>query len=297
MADQTVAVLGLGNMGAALARALKEGGYNVTAWNRSYRGVLATDLGISLAPDLTSAIKSSQTIISCLSNYAITRGVLEPHQEADALRGKSLIQLSTGLPAEASAMAAWARAKEIQYLDGKIAVVPKSIGLESTVIFYAGDRTVFEDHLPILGKLGGRPTFVGTEAEASSIADFGFLCFFFLSTIGLLYGSAFCQAAGLDEQRFLTLVPHFQKDISGRLPAFQKAIASDDFVNEIQSTLDVGLNGAELLTATARRLGLVPEPAEFIATCFRRAVERGFGGMDTGALVKIFRDCSLAGQS
>jgi hypothetical protein len=41
-----------------------------------------------------------------------------------------------------------------------------------------------------------------------------------------------------------------------RLPSFQKALASGDFSTDIQSTLKVDMNGAKLLAATARQLGL-----------------------------------------
>src|SRR5437867_3205288 len=121
MAIRRVAVLGLGNMGAALVRALKHGGHSVISWNRSNRSGLAADLGISLAPDPAAAIRLADTVITCLSSYSATDQVLVTEGVAVALRGKTLIQLSTGLPAEAMVMAAWAAGNQTRYLDGKIA--------------------------------------------------------------------------------------------------------------------------------------------------------------------------------
>lgn len=288
MVSRTVTLLGLGNMGRALARAMKARGYDVIVWSRSDRSATAAELRVDWNPDIGEAIHSSEAVLACLSSYAATREVLDLAFERASLRGKSLIQLSTGLPDEAATLSGWAADRGLRYLDGKIAVVPASIGQETAVIFYSGLRQVFDDQQAVLRALGGSPTFVGEDPRAASMADFGFLCFFFLSTIGALYGASFYKAAGLDERTFLNLVPYFQADVAGRLPAIREAVSSGDFSSEIQSTLNVDLNGAELLLKSAKHLKLSRDPAWFIVDCFKSAVDQGFGKMDTSALTKIF---------
>jgi 3-hydroxyisobutyrate dehydrogenase-like beta-hydroxyacid dehydrogenase len=288
MAKRAVTVLGLGNMGRALAAVLKAAGHPVTGWNRTVHPGLVENLAMEPAGDPARAIESSDVVLSCLSSYAATDEVLARPGVATALEGKTLVQLSTGLAQEAAQMAKWAATRDVLYLDGKIAVVPRSIGLETTVIFYAGEQSVFQSELDILSSLGGRPTYVGTDPAAASIADFAFLCFFFLSTIGMLYGAAFCRAGGLDARKLFDLMPNFSKDIVERAPFFQKAFLSGDFMKEVQSSLKVDLNGAKLLGATAEQLRIAPEPAAFMVECFERAVAAGLGEADTGALIEHF---------
>lgn len=273
MQSDTIAVLGMGNMGRALIRALTRDGHRVVAWNRSDRSKQAADLDVVLAKDPASAVAASDVILSCLSGYDATCQILKMDGIARALNGKTLIQFSTGLPEEATAMAHWAVENRVQYLDGKISVVPESVGTKAAVMFYAGDEAVFQQHIGVLQSLAGNPVHLGADAAAACKGDFAFLCYFFLSTIGALYGTAFWQACGFDPQRFLSLVPNFTADILGRLPAFKRALASQDFTSQIQSTLKVDLNGAKLLAMSAQRVGLANEPSNFMVDCFQRAVD------------------------
>lgn len=287
--ETSVAVFGLGNMGGALARALHRGGHPVTGWNRSDRSRAAAEWGIGYAHEAAAAVHGANLIIFCLSSYAASDEVLGLPGVAEALKGKVMVQLTTGLPDQARTMAEGAKGLGIRYLDGKIAVVPDSIGAGSAVIFYAGDQALFDAHRPVLQALGGAPTYVGADAGAASHADFAFLCYFFLSTIGLLYGAAFAGAAGIDPDKLLALAPNFSKDLLGRVPSFRKALATGDFMSEVQSSLRVDLNGARLLAETAAALRLDTAPADLMADAFARAVAGGLAEADTGALAGIFR--------
>ena len=131
MAKRAVTVLGLGNMGRALVAVLKAAGHPVTGWNRTAHPGLVEDLAMEPAGDPAKAIESSDVVLSCLSSYAATHQVLARPGVAAALEGKALVQLSTGLAQEAAQMAKWAARRDVLYLDGKIAVVPRSIGLET----------------------------------------------------------------------------------------------------------------------------------------------------------------------
>ncbi len=52
-----VSVIGLGNMGSALARVLQENGRAVTVWNRSpEKAAPLVDMGAALAPSAAAAI-------------------------------------------------------------------------------------------------------------------------------------------------------------------------------------------------------------------------------------------------
>jgi 3-hydroxyisobutyrate dehydrogenase-like beta-hydroxyacid dehydrogenase len=54
-----VSVIGLGVMGTALARALIDGGYRVTVWNRtSEKAQPLVEVGAKLAPTANDAIKT-----------------------------------------------------------------------------------------------------------------------------------------------------------------------------------------------------------------------------------------------
>src|SRR6266508_4268419 len=111
-----VSVIGLGNMGSALARVLQENGRAVTVWNRSpEKAAPLVDMGTVLAPSAAAAITASPLIIVCVTNYAASNHILG--EVATNLAGKLLVQFTTGSPQEARASEGWANAHEAEYLD------------------------------------------------------------------------------------------------------------------------------------------------------------------------------------
>src|SRR5262249_2266604 len=110
MSDESV--IGVGAIGSALARALLAAGHRVTIWNRT--GIKCEPLaqfGAKVASSVAAAVAESPTIISSVLDYAVTDALLHPEQES--LRGRLLIQLSTGTPQQARDTAAWAGAHRI----------------------------------------------------------------------------------------------------------------------------------------------------------------------------------------
>lgn len=74
-----VSVIGLGNMGVALAGAFLKAGYPTTVWNRSggkAEGLVAK--GASPAHTLASAIAASEVIVVCVSTYDVMDDLLHP---------------------------------------------------------------------------------------------------------------------------------------------------------------------------------------------------------------------------
>ena len=73
-----ITVIGLGLMGAALARAMQRAGHDLTVWNRSPAKMQPfIDDGVAGAPDVVSAITASPVILICIDNYAETNTLLQ----------------------------------------------------------------------------------------------------------------------------------------------------------------------------------------------------------------------------
>ena len=69
-----ITVIGLGLMGAALARAIQRAGHDLTVWNRSPAKMQPfIDDAVAAAPDVVSAVTASPVILICIDNYAVTR--------------------------------------------------------------------------------------------------------------------------------------------------------------------------------------------------------------------------------
>src|SRR3954447_6463998 len=90
----TVAVLGTGIMGAAMARNLARAGHTVRAWNRSRDKAepLATD-GVQVSDSPADAVRDADVVLTMLYDGDAVREVIE--QAADGLRPGMLWLQST----------------------------------------------------------------------------------------------------------------------------------------------------------------------------------------------------------
>ncbi len=100
---KTAAVLGLGMMGATLAKLLLEQGYQVTVWNRSTdKSAPLAAAGAQVADSPANAVNAASVIVMCVHDYAAAEAILAQTLQAD-WNHKVLIQLTSGSPAEANA--------------------------------------------------------------------------------------------------------------------------------------------------------------------------------------------------
>lgn len=124
-----ISVLGAGRMGSALARAFLKHGYSTGVWNRTKSKCepLAA-LGARIAPTVQDAAAASDVIVVNVTDYITSDGLLRADDVTKGLRGKLLVQLTSGSPKQAREMAGWAQQHGIQYLDGAIMATPNFIG-------------------------------------------------------------------------------------------------------------------------------------------------------------------------
>jgi len=87
MSQLTVAVLGTGIMGSAMARNIAGAGHAVRAWNRTIsRAQPLADDGIEIAPTATAAVERADVVITMLFDGAAVaegcraRVVAHPHR-------------------------------------------------------------------------------------------------------------------------------------------------------------------------------------------------------------------------
>src|ERR1700730_9864329 len=108
--ESAVTVLGLGSMGAALTRALLKRGHAVTVWNRTAdKAASLVSEGAKLAHSPAEAAAASPLVIMCVLDYAAANGILAGPGVAGAVSGKTLVQLSTGIPEQVYAQQTWVR--------------------------------------------------------------------------------------------------------------------------------------------------------------------------------------------
>jgi 3-hydroxyisobutyrate dehydrogenase-like beta-hydroxyacid dehydrogenase len=198
----SVAVLGLGAMGRALAAALLAAGHPTTVWNRTAAKADAL-AGQGAAPGVTpaDAIAASDVVIACLIDYASVDEVLRP--AAAVLGGRTVVNVTNGAPAQARDTSAWVSAEGAEYVDGGIMAVPSMIGQEAAFILYSGAQAGFERAEPALAALA-RPVFLGADPGLASLQDLALLSGMYGMFAGASHAVALLASEGISAEPFTT---------------------------------------------------------------------------------------------
>lgn len=200
-----VTVIGLGNMGSALARALQTNGHTVTVWNRSpKKAAPLVAIGAVLAPSAAAAIRASRHIIMCVTNYVAANHILG--EVATELPGKVLVQFTTGSPQDARASETWAHEHGAEYLEGAITGSPSSIGTTNAHILLYGKEAVFRKAEPALRVLASHLDYKGEPIGLASAWKMVFITRYYGIFLSLFHSVQICQAEGIPLEAYITLL-------------------------------------------------------------------------------------------
>lgn len=279
-----ITILGLGDMGAALAATLLDKGHSVTVWNRT--AAKADPLrgkGAAVARRVDEAVRASPVVIACLLDYA---AFTDAFAEAEyVLRGKTLVNLTSGVPRQAREFAAHFEALGVAYVDGGILAVPAMIGGPGSLVLYAGDRQAFETALPLLEALG-TARFMGEDAGLAALYDIALLSGMYGLFGGALHASALIHNAGNSVVSFMPMLQEWLSAMGGTLPAMAESIDANDHDQRGGSNLAMQATGLDTMVAASREHGVDPAFLLPMQALMRRHVEQGHGREDVSGLVR-----------
>ncbi|MFF0556305.1 NAD(P)-dependent oxidoreductase [Streptomyces sp. NPDC020472] len=275
--SSSVTVLGLGPMGRALAGAFLDAGVRTTVWNRTpgKEGDLGAR-GAVLAASAEEAVAASALTVICLVNYDATDSVLRGPAVTDALKGRTVVNLSADTPERARDTGRWAAEHGIGYLDGAIMTPTPTIGTAAGVFLHSGPEPLYREHRAVLDALGGSHTHLGEDVGRAAAYDVALLDIFWTSMTGYVHALAVARAEGISARE---LAP-FAQGIGAILPPLFQEWAED---------VDGGSYSGEgnPLTSAVSTMGHVVHAAEahgIDASVMRaaealalRAVDRGHG--------------------
>ena len=136
-------------------------GHPTTLWNRTAE---KADYLISQGRpfQIQSPARSLQApVIVCVLDYNVVHEVLGP--VGDALKGRTLVNLTADSPKRAREMATWAAQHGVDYLDGAIMTPTPTIGTPAASVLYSGPESIFKVHQPTLASLGGTTSYLGAD--------------------------------------------------------------------------------------------------------------------------------------
>jgi 3-hydroxyisobutyrate dehydrogenase len=281
--------IGLGNLGAHLARSLLRAGFEMAVHDLEREratGLIAAGATWGASPKQVAA--RADSVITCLPSPAAVAAVVEGAEGVLAgLRpAGTWIDMSTNDPDEIRRLAARAALRGVACLEAPVTGgVHKAAAGEITVLV-GGDAAVFETHLPAFEAMGGTVLYMGPLGSASVIK---------LITNML----AFVHLVATGEA--LMLAKHGGLDLAKAFEAI-RASSGNSFVHETESqvilsgsydigfTMDLACKDLGLARQLGRACGVPLELASLVEQTFLRARAQYGGDAWSTMVVKLLED-------
>lgn len=288
MTDQkAVSILGLGDMGTALADALLAAGHQVTVWNRTAAKAdpLVTK-GAARADTAADAILASRLVIVCLLDYDSVSQVLAPH--TDVLAGRTLVNLTNGTPGQARDMAAWAADHGADYLDGGIMAVPPMIATPAAFLFYSGPSGTFDAARPMLDAFG-ESIYLGDDPGFAALHDIALLSGMYGMIGGTLHAFALIRSAGLSTREFAPLLNRWLQAMSVWPAGAAEQIDAGDYGKDVVSNLGMQAAAFANFFTSAEEAGISAELLAPLNSLMQRRVADGHGQEDLTGVIELLK--------
>ena len=217
------------------------------------------------------AIAGADLVVGNLSDYAATTATVA------AMRDQVFVQLATGTPAQARAMAAWAHAQRVAYLDGAIMATPDLIGQPGCTLLYAGPKGLFDAHLPVLAALGDNSVYVGADLGHANTLDAALLIVLWGAAFGTWHAAAICEAEGFPLDALATSLGATMPVIDATLQDSIERIRTNRFAGDATTMATVATCHASvrLIREMSERHGLELGLTEAFDRVFARAAAAG----------------------
>jgi 3-hydroxyisobutyrate dehydrogenase-like beta-hydroxyacid dehydrogenase len=278
----TVAILGTGKMGGAMARRLAGSGFDLTLWNRTSSKAEELHLG-RVAATPAEAARDADVVITSLTNDAAVRDVyLGEDGVLRAAAGKLLIDASTAGPQIAEELGREAQAAGARLLEAPVVGSVPAVESGKLLILAGGDRADLDQARPVLERLG-EVHYVGEWSSAQRMKHIA------NSMLGITSAAAAellaaGTASGLDRAQVFAILVRFAPGLAARERGFLRDQHTPTMfaVRDLVKDLDLGLGVyAEHQTPTP----LTRQARELYAKAMRESAD-----LDISAVAAVSRD-------
>jgi 3-hydroxyisobutyrate dehydrogenase len=281
--------IGLGNLGAHLARSLLRAGFELTVHDLERErasGLIAAGATWGASPQQVAL--RADSVITCLPSPAAVAAVVEGADGVlAALRpGGTWIDMSTNDPDEIKRLAAQAATRGIACLEAPVTGGVHKAATGEITVLVGGDAAAFAAHRPVFEAMGGRVLHIGPLGSASVI-----------KVITNMLAFVHLVAAG----EALMLAKRGGIDLGTAYEAI-RASSGNSFVHETESqvilsgsydigfTMDLACKDLGLAQKLGRAGGVPLELASLVQQTFVRARVRYGGDAWSPMVVKLLED-------
>ncbi len=283
MADNTVAILGTGIMGAGMARNILAAGMEVRAWNRTREKAepLADD-GAKVADSPAEAAEGADFVITMLPDADTVEEVVGGEDSPlSALADDGVwLQMSTVGEEGSDRLAEIAAQYGVTYVDAPVLGTKEPAEQGQLIVLASGPEEVREWCQPIFDAIGSNTLWLGPAGAGSRLKLV--TNNWIVGLLGVLAETiSLARAVGVDPARFLEAIE------GGPLGAPYAQMKGQMMIDEEFPTsfsVDLAHKDADLVLQAAGAHDLRLPIAEAITARFEEAIDAGYGEEDMAAI-------------
>jgi 3-hydroxyisobutyrate dehydrogenase len=287
-----VGFVGVGRMGANMARRLKERGFHITAVydvNRAAATSLATELGCAAAQDLSEVTAESDVIFTVVTDDNAMRQIFSGTGDNLLVnaRGKFFVNCATISPQVHVEMEKLAEKAGAQTLEACMASSITQAREGKLYLMCGGKEEAFRKGEPVLKELASVVRFIGKAGEAAKVKALVNMVMN-INTAALAEGLGLGAALGLD----LTML----REVFSQTGANSRVLETDgeDMQNREHSCFFSAAHAAKdsgIALELGRRLGLHLPLARATKEQYDRMIAEGLGEVDKSGIAELtFKD-------
>jgi len=288
-----VGVVGLGTMGAPMARHLIEAGHEVTVWNRTRRREepLAA-LGAGRAESAAEAADGADAVLTCVSDDPDLRAVvLGPDGVASTLAaGRVLVDCSTVSPSLARELATVLAEKGRMFVDAPVSGGSEGAERGTLTVFVGGSDEAVALGRPVIQTFGARITHLGPagSGQAAKAVNQVVLAGVYA---GVAEGVVLAERFGLPAEALLEALG------AGAADSWVLRNRASNMVNgsyPLGFRTSLHLKDVRIALREAEMLGLPLDIARVVAEAEEKLLAAGYGDEDVSNLARHARGEDVA---
>lgn len=285
----SVAVLGMGRMGAAMAKRLREKGFPVVVYNRDAdraRGI-AGEIGAEVLDRPAQAGPADVVLVSLADDDACRAVYLGPDGLVSGLGGNTVVcDTSTVDPSTSREIAAAVAERGAAMLDTPVSgSVPAALSGGLTVMV-GGDEPALDRARPVLEAVGRRVVHVGPSG-AGAVVKLAVNNVVHALNQALSESIVLAERAGVDRAVFYDVIA----DSAAAAPfvGYKRAAFENPDEAPVAFSLDLVAKDLRLILELADRVGAAMPAAQAASSAAAEAVSHGFGDSDMSSMARYLR--------
>ncbi|QGN49964.1 NAD-binding protein [Micromonospora sp. WMMC415] len=282
--DRELAFVGLGGMGAGMARCLRAAGYPLVVHNRTAaKAAPLAEAGARVAAASGEAVENARIVVLSLSDQNAVEQVLFGEMLGYLRPGTLVVDTSTLSPAYSAEASERLARVGVRRIEACVLGNPPMAQAGKLRIFTAGERSGVEEAHDVLATLGQEIRYVGPVGAASTL-KLAFNLILGNQVAALAEAVAFVESSGLDRERFLAALT--ASGFSSPTLAFRAEMVRNRSYEPPQFRVNLMAKDLRLAVdeADARGVGLAVTACA--ADRFTEAVRAGDGDKDAAVVAE-----------